>query len=1660
MEAEIVAVKTWHMSQGIHPSAGFEHVDSEQDLQAQRRFFDTETSSLDDKRYYIKLSIRVPHPFALRSIASLSSTLDLKYRSRSKKLFFSIGSDRNVALVSPRILKYFLDIISCITRRTPYPKYARLTNDLERTQFLTGDEWALDREKISAKFQREYRPFTVAHNRGDHKRLYFKDTERLVDMKLIEHIVTNIPPKFIPGIKSTVVPFETVMLRYVYVPEPKWRPAVVLDGATQQLEVTRAAITIFKKSKKIREDPMSNTHSHWELFSTISNYMDKINDLVGGKYSMMRRHGLGTRGRDMTRSVIVPDPTLRVHELGITAPFARAVGVRVEVTRHNMADILHALSKETHKPGELCILNLIMPHNRWIRVTNDNRVRLCSILRPGWSIYRGLMDGDMVTHNRQPTLHPGSIQGFVVRIVPKEYLAVYMSPLVVKPFNADFDGDAMLQRYPQTSMERAEALMMSPVAQFRSLSHSRPQMGLTPEMICAVASLCLYEKGVPRSFAEQAWKFAKIRPYYTEPVPTDPPMFTEPAKATEKFKFRVGIPTEIPIRHAAATVEHTVSGVAVLSKAIQTVVTDRVKSGIVVDPENADFYSLFGMSPGSVFDVISIDVGFSAAALALERVHAIACAWVEFRAISISPHIAYRQSTPANEAALFYASAIGVRPQDEASFALHALEKALDVAKPFPVSHLIYTRCESKHKGAPARLSRMLVYGEAHSPRMESDFRTVLGVDRILPHFEPGDRRPIARGLSPFPMCTGQPGPVYYGHAVQGREDEYSKFSGTRTAGYKSRLYRMALETLYTSVTGAVLDKGRVISSKYGGDMLDPTRLCEVNIRDTVEDAPGEVIAWSEIVRAHKPHGKRKWRLPCNPKRICMKHIRKSVSHTPEPREGILPTGYRGSSTVSHGGSIPPTELTRDHVPDFREGMPPIGYHAPVSRGETVPLEYRESSTVSHGGSIPPTGYHAPEPRGETVSPKPRERGIHSLSTWGRTDVSSARLRRLSSSTAEDATTRIDMISSWINSARRQYGHAPYAIGLEVWRHTREGDPVRDILDECTRALARAVIAPGAAVGMYAGMAIGEIVSQRALDSVHKTSKIVSTSSVSINALLSLKSKVVGKSKPTDEDIKSTIIEFQMDTTRFKPIDLVWFDLFHNASTRIEQSRDTDVSIQRIFASPPDEAFVIHITIPDENMENMTATSIYRRLSALDLVAGFKHAIGSSCEVYIYGKKGPVFFETEDSASRCVSQLQKVKSIGFLQAIPVQSSTSWFAGMLSEHVTVETAYCHPAVVGLPLTQKLYRAQNRVGIRAVYHSIRHFTSTSSQISGSMDPRHLELICRKMTSSGTVTGLGVHKGELPPIERIAKTGGFLKIAPSIGKTEDSPRVERILSDRLRVLFGCSPMTGTGIINASRHMSLLGQVSVEERVHTGRPVIWNPTAATGRHIASIFDIPRVPGHHTESGLVYRGGSPVFSPTFSAGTSPVFSTTFNPASPGHYTRGASPVSSAFSTTSSTVPAQPDVFGAFSTHYPRGTSPTSASSPHYPGTGDLGSHHPDASPHYPGTQSHHPDASSHYPGIGDLGSHHPGAGSHYTGVESHRPGIGSEPRLGVSQSATSGVGREGSPIPTIGWAAPPLGERKAADSPSWTSDFLRDPSPFIDMAAASKTESTVYSPM
>ncbi len=197
--------------------------------------------------------------------------------------------------------------------------------------------------------------------------------------------------------------------------------------------------------------------------------LKSLSDILRGKQGRFRQNLLGKRVDYSGRSVIVVEPSLKMHQCGLPKIMALELFkpyVYVELQRRGLAMSLRAAKK--------------------IVKQQSSEV---------WEALEAVVKDRPVMLNRAPTLHRLGFQGFFPILV--EGKAIQLHPLVCKAYNADFDGDQMAVHVPlsRIAQKEVEALMFAS-NNILSPANGQPIMSPTQEMVLGLYFLTKKKVGM------------------------------------------------------------------------------------------------------------------------------------------------------------------------------------------------------------------------------------------------------------------------------------------------------------------------------------------------------------------------------------------------------------------------------------------------------------------------------------------------------------------------------------------------------------------------------------------------------------------------------------------------------------------------------------------------------------------------------------------------------------------------------------------------------------------------------------------------------------------------------------------------------------------------------------------------------------------------------------------------------------------------------------------------------------------------------------------------------------------------------------------------------------------------------------------------------------
>jgi len=274
---------------------------------------------------------------------------------------------------------------------------------------------------------------------------------------------------------------EWMILTVLPVPPVTTRPSITLDnGQRSEDDLTHKLVDIIRINQRFMENreagaPQLIIEDLWELLQYhVTTFVDNeisgtpparhrsgrplktLSQRLKGKEGRFRGSLSGKRVNFSARTVISPDPTLSLNEVGVPERVAREMTQTMNVSERNLEEArTYVRNGPEGHPGANYVKR---PDGRRLKVTEKNCEELAEKVEPEWEVSRHLTDGDIIVFNRQPSLHRMSIMAHEVVVMP--YKTFRLNTTVCTPYNADFDGDEMNMHALQNEEARAEARVL------------------------------------------------------------------------------------------------------------------------------------------------------------------------------------------------------------------------------------------------------------------------------------------------------------------------------------------------------------------------------------------------------------------------------------------------------------------------------------------------------------------------------------------------------------------------------------------------------------------------------------------------------------------------------------------------------------------------------------------------------------------------------------------------------------------------------------------------------------------------------------------------------------------------------------------------------------------------------------------------------------------------------------------------------------------------------------------------------------------------------------------------------------------------------------------------------------------------------------------------
>ncbi|KAF3333653.1 DNA-directed RNA polymerase II subunit 1-like protein [Carex littledalei] len=651
---------------------------------------------------------------------------------------------------------------------------------------------------------------------------------------------------------------DWMILQVLPIPPPPVRPSVMMDtSARSEDDLTHQLAMIIRHNENLRKQERNGAPAHiitefaQLLQFHIATYFD--NELPGqpratqrsgrpiksicsrlkAKEGRIRGNLMGKRVDFSARTVITPDPTINIDQLGVPWSIALNLTYPETVTPYNIERLKELVEYGPHPPPGKTGAKYIIREDgqrldlRYLKKSSDQHLEL------GYKVERHLNDGDFVLFNRQPSLHKMSIMGHRIKIMPYSTFRLNLS--VTSPYNADFDGDEMNMHVPQSFETRAEVLelMMVPKC-IVSPQSNRPVMGIVQDTLLGCRKITKRDTFIEKDV------FMNILMWWEDfdgKVPA--PAILKPRPLwTGKQVFNLIIPKQINLIRMAAWHSEAETGFITPGDTLVRIEKGELLSGTLCK-------KTLGTGGGSLIHVIWEEVGPDAARKFLGHVQWLVNYWLLQNGFSIGigdtiadaatmEKINETISKAKNDVKELIKQAQDKNLEPEPGRTMmdsfenrvnQVLNKARDDAgasaqKSLSESNNLKAMVTAGSKGSFINISQMTAcVGQQNVEGKRIPFGFI---DRTLPHFTKDDLGPESRGFVENSYLRGLTPQEFFFHAMGGREGLIDTAVKTSETGYIQRRLVKAMEDIMVKYDGTVRNSlGDVIQFLYGEDGMD-----------------------------------------------------------------------------------------------------------------------------------------------------------------------------------------------------------------------------------------------------------------------------------------------------------------------------------------------------------------------------------------------------------------------------------------------------------------------------------------------------------------------------------------------------------------------------------------------------------------------------------------------------------------------------------------------------------------------------------------------------------------------------------------------------------------------------------------------------------------------
>jgi DNA-directed RNA polymerase III subunit RPC1 len=1228
---------------------------------------------------------------------------------------------------------------------------------------------------------------------------------------------------------------EHLILTHLPVPPVCIRPSVEMDGVagSNEDDVTMKLIQIIEVNNVLRQGlekglAITNLMENWD-FLQIQCAMYINSELPGlslqyqgpgkplrgfvqrlkGKQGRFRGNLSGKRVDFSGRTVISPDPNLRIDEVGVPLHIAKLMTYPEVVSRHNIEKIRECVRNGMNQHPGANFVRFKSGGTQYLKY--GDRRKVAAELKMGDTVERHLRDGDVLLFNRQPSLHKMSIMAHRARVMPWRTLRFNES--VCTPYNADFDGDEMNIHCPQTEEARAEAVeLMSVHNNLCTPKNGEILVAATQDFLTASYLLTSRDTFLDRAMVGQLVAMMGDALMSVD-LPT--PAIVAPVELwTGKQIFGVLIrpkaSDQIFVNLEVAEKQYTKKDTRAMCPHDGYVV---IQNSEIVAGQLGKATLGSGNKAG-LFYVLNSEYGAFVAATAMNRVAKLSARWLGQRGFSVGiddvtpGHIL--QAEKAQVVARGYADCderiaaykkgtLALQPGCDAEQTLEAevlgilstvRETAGNVClRELPKHNAPLTMALCGSKGSTINISQMVAcVGQqaVGGSRPPDGFH-----GRSLPHFRRGEKTPAAKGFVANSFFSGMRPTEFFFHTMAGREGLVDTAVKTAETGYMSRRLMKALEDLSLRYDGTVRNStGGIVQLAYGDDGLEPT------------DMEGKDASPVEFTRLAQ-------------------HVKGLVPRRKQP--------LVGEAEVTAALARIGVDAARDGAPDAAKA---VKSDVDAVAGGRQKAEDEEMAFVSASGS-------------REVKREPRAKETGDRSSRRRDNNARDAKKALVSSSEEAPPLRVP------DDAKRVSSPSDASSMSALFKHelvrfarshlTRDGpadgNPASGVtaaqletfLDRCVRKYRAKRIEPGSAVGAVGAQSIGEPGTQMTLKTFHFAG--VASMNITlgvprikeiINAAKNISTPIITAALARDDDVVAArLVKGRVEKTTLGEVCKYVHVVLHPQACYLEVRLDPDVI----------RALQLDVTAKTVRHALLAASKLKLKPNRV-LVAGGDALHVLPPDDVVGGARGAASAASAASGPaahrRALFHLQALRTAVpsvIVQGIPSVSRAvindlgGGTFNLVVEGTNLQAVMAVEGVDGArTTTNHVMEAERTLGIEAARSCIiKEINDTMKAHGMSIDARHSMLLADVMTYKGEVLGI-TRFGMAKMKDSVLMLASFEKTTDHLFDAALRGRVDTIDGVSECIIMGIPMPVGTGMFRLKHRSMRLEVAPDDEAVNLG--------------------------------------------------------------------------------------------------------------------------------------------------------------------------------------------------------------------------------------------------